>query len=42
MQKEERKKKPHNPTTIIPRSSVGKESSCNAGRFDSWVGKIPW
>ena len=26
------------------RSSVGKESACNAGdlRFDPWVGKIPW
>ena len=25
----------------FPDSSVGKESSCNAG-FDSWVRKIPW
>ena len=28
-----------------PDSSVGKESTCNAGRtpwFDSWAGKIPW
>jgi len=25
-------------------SSIGKESTCNAGdpRFDPWVGKIPW
>ena len=28
----------------FPRSSVSKESACNAGDpgFDSWVGKIPW
>ena len=28
----------------FPRSSVGKESACNAGDlgFDSWVEKIPW
>ena len=28
----------------VSRSSVGKESACNAGdpRFDSWVGKIHW
>ena len=28
----------------FPCGSVGKESSCNAGRpgFDPWVGKIPW
>ena len=28
----------------FPDSSVGKESTCNAGRpqFDSWVGKICW
>ena len=25
----------------FPDSSVGKESTCNAG-FDSWVGKILW
>ena len=28
----------------FPHSSVGKESTCNAGdpRLDSWVGKIRW
>ena len=28
----------------FPDSSVGKESTCNAGlpQFDSWVGRIPW
>ena len=28
----------------FPHSSVGKESTCNAGdpQFDPWVGKIPW
>ena len=26
----------------FPDSSVGKESACNAGDHDSWVGKIPW
>ena len=28
----------------VPVSSVGKESTCNAGlpQFDSWVGRIPW
>ena len=27
----------------VPHSSVGKESTCNAGdpQFDPWVGKIP-
>ena len=30
--------------TGFPNNSVGKESTCNAGRprLDSWVGKIPW
>ena len=32
---------------LLPDSSVGKESACNAGDpcipvFNSWVGKIPW
>ena len=30
--------------TQFPGSSVGKESTCNAGDFSSisWIGKIPW
>ena len=32
------------PALGFPDSSVGEESTCNAGdpRFNSWVGKIPW
>ena len=26
----------------FPDSSVGKESACNAGDSDSWIGKIHW
>ena len=27
--------------SLLPDSSVGKESTCRRPRFDSWVGKVP-